>query len=96
LAGGCGWWRALVDQARAEVPHVACIDILDCADAPGFAMAALRMGQLHLVLWPTCPAFPAVTAAASALGAAVLVARPEALDLGSRGAARKLREYLCP
>ena len=37
LFAGCGWWRALVEQARAEFADVAIDDILDCADASGLA-----------------------------------------------------------
>ncbi|MGD0431578.1 MAG: hypothetical protein ABSA58_10855 [Acetobacteraceae bacterium] len=32
LHAGCGWWRALVAEARAAHPEVPCTDILDCAD----------------------------------------------------------------
>ena len=42
---GAGWWRALVAQARATHPDTPCQDVLDCADAPGHAMAAIRLGQ---------------------------------------------------
>ena len=42
---GVGWWQALVGAARASYPATPCADILDCADSPGRAMAALRMGQ---------------------------------------------------
>jgi hypothetical protein len=88
LFAGCGWWRALM--AAAEAP----IDILDCADAPGHAMAALRIGQQNLVLDPACPAFAAVTAAAGSLGARVLPGRPPALDLADPGAERRLLAWL--
>ncbi len=57
-------------------------------------MAALREGQLRLILWPSSPAFPAVAAAASTLGAIVLPDRPPALDLAERGAARHLHAHL--
>src|SRR5215470_17058828 len=76
---GCLWWRALVQTAATEFPATPICDILDCADAPGRAMAALRVGQHLLVLDPACPAFAAVTAAGATLGASVLPARPEAL-----------------
>ena len=56
---GAGWWRALIDMARAAHPHTPCQDVLDCADAPGHAMAAVRLGQAILVLDPACPAFAA-------------------------------------
>ena len=94
--GGVAWWRGLVDAARSAHPGTDCIDILDCADVPGLAMAALRLGQLHLVLWPTCPAFPAVQSAAAAIGAVMHPSRPAALDLSERGAHRHISEYLCP
>ncbi len=57
--------------------------MLDCGDAPGFALAALRAGVRAIVLDPACPAFPAVAGAAAEIGAALLTARPApALDLG--------------
>ncbi len=94
--GGPAWWRAMIDDACAEYPHTPCLDILDCADAPGLAMAALRMGQRYLVLWPDCPAFEPVRSAASGIGAVVLAGRPWALDLADRQAVRQLAEYLRP
>jgi hypothetical protein len=84
LAGGCRWWRELVAAAREEAPATPCEDILDCADAPGRAMAALRVGQRALILAPGVPAFAAVTAAAATLGALVLAARPDAPDFAPR------------
>lgn len=84
---GCGWWRALMQAAGAE------FDILDCADAPGYAMAALRIGQRAIVLDPG-PAFAAVSAAAATLGAIVLAERPGALDLAEPGAERRLLAWL--
>lgn len=73
--------RMVVRAAAAHpgVPHHA---VLDCADAPGFALAAIRAGLRAVVLDPSCPAFATVAAAAAERGAAVLPARPEALDLG--------------
>ena len=94
LFAGCLWWRALVGQARAEFPAAVLAVVLDCADAPGQAMAALRVGQRVLVLDPACPAFAAVAAAAAGLGATVLAARPPALDLADDGAARRLASWL--
>ena len=86
---GAGWWRALLAQARATHPDTPCQDVLDCADAPGHAMAAIRLGQAILVLDPACPAFARIAALAT-----VLPARPPALDLAERGAARRLRAWL--
>ena len=94
LYAGCGWWRALVDQARARHPGLIAADILDCADAPGLALAALRIGQAALVLDPACPGFPAVAAIAAARGVALFPARPAALDLRTCWSAAKLTLWL--
>ncbi|MBW8270055.1 hypothetical protein [Caldovatus aquaticus] len=72
----------LVARAAALNPGVPHLAVLDCADAPGFALAALRAGLRAVVLDPACPAFAAVAAAAAEAGARLLSARPEALDLG--------------
>lgn len=76
LYAGCGWWKALVDQARAAHPDVPCIDILDCADGTGAALAALRIGLCRLVLWPSAPGRPAAAAIAAARGGFVLKEAP--------------------
>jgi hypothetical protein len=77
LHAGCGWWRALVDQARAAEPEARCLDILDCADGTGQAMAALRIGLCRLVLWPEAPGRDAVVAIARQQGGFVLPAAPQ-------------------
>ncbi len=94
LFGGCGWWHALVIAARAVHPNTPTTDILDCGDAPGRAVEALRMGCRTLILDPLCPAFPTVAVIATATGAALLPSRPPALDLAERGAARRLSAWL--
>ena len=98
---GAAWFLALVAQALdgfeagGDVPrHLA---VLDCGDAPGFALSALRAGVRCLVLDPAVPAFPAVAAAAAEVGAEVWAERPPALDLGRidlRGAGGRGRERL--
>jgi hypothetical protein len=91
---GCMWWRALIGQGRTEYPLARFDDVLDCADAPGQAMAALRIGQRVLLLDPACPAFAAVNACASTVGAIVLPTRPAALDLAQPGSERSLLAWL--
>jgi hypothetical protein len=91
---GCGWWRALVLAAQARHPGTPVRDILDCADAPGRAMEALRIGQKALVLWRVCPAYEAVSAAALECDAVLLPERPPSLDLAVPGAARRLASWL--
>ena len=76
LYAGCGWWLALVDAARSGRPDVPCIDILDCADATGHALAALRIGVTRLVLWPSAPSREAVVRIAESMGGFVLGEAP--------------------
>ncbi len=46
---GAGWFMALADRAQAEFPRVAQSWILDCGDAPGHVLAALRAGVRAVV-----------------------------------------------
>ncbi|MCQ8279046.1 hypothetical protein NFI95_11365 [Acetobacteraceae bacterium KSS8] len=94
---GPAWWRALMalggDQARRC--GLSLDDILDCGDAAGRALEALRLGQRVLVLAPSGQ-WQAVRDRADPLGAVLLPARPQALDLGAAGAERQLAAFLRP
>lgn len=76
LYAGCGWWKALIAAARTAHPTVACVDILDCADATGFALAAARIGIVRLVLWPDAAGRDAAAAIVTGMGGFVLACRP--------------------
>jgi hypothetical protein len=77
---GAAWFLGMVAAAtRADVQHQAAID---CADAAGSALAALRAGARLVVLHGDCPSFIEVAAAAAACGARLLPERPASLDLG--------------
>jgi len=89
LYAGCLWWQALVAAAGTDNPA-----FLDCADAPGRAVEALRLGLRGIILNCEPGLFAAVTGIAQAQGATVLMAPPPALDLASRGAERKLDAWL--
>ncbi len=91
---GAAWWVALIDVARESAAAGQLHHILDCADAPGAAVSALRLGQRLLVLDADCPAFARVAAMARDLGAEVLTERPPCLDLGDAGAERRLAAWL--
>ena len=91
---GCLWWREMVARASAGHRHTPMIDILDCADASGLAMGALRSGVCRLVLWSDAPGRAAVAAVVDGMGGFVLPQAPEALDLGQRGALRQLEDWL--
>ena len=88
LYAGCGWWRALVRQARAEFPDVPVADILDCADGAGQALAALRIGQQRLVLCARRARLGRGGGDRGTIMAAVVLRQaPPALDLASAGRA---------
>jgi hypothetical protein len=91
---GCLWWREIVATARNVYQNTAATDILDCADASGMAMGALRSGVFRLVLWPDAPGWNRVAAIAERAGGFVLRQAPPALDLGQRNAIRRLNAWL--
>lgn len=91
---GCVWWREVVRAALAGAPVAEVTDILDCADASGLALAAIRSGVHRLVLWPEAPGHAAVAAVAAREGGFVLPRAPPALDMARRDAARRLPDWL--
>ena len=94
MFAGCLWWQSVIAAARSEHHHTEAIDILDCADASGMAMGALRHGVCRLVLWPDTPGWAAVAAIAERQGGFVLSHAPPALDLAKRDAFRRLHAWL--
>ncbi len=68
LAHGIGWWRALVDSLAAEFPDVLAEAVLDCADAPGAALAALRAGLAAVRVEAPEPARRRLAAVAEQVG----------------------------
>ncbi len=91
---GPAWWRALMELAAAEAPDLALHDLLDCGDAAGRALEALRLGSRGLILAAGCPQRAAVAERAAMLGARLLERRPAALDLGEPGTERRLEAWL--
>lgn len=91
---GCLWWREIVAAARTEYPDTKATDVLDCADASGMAMGALRSGVCRLVLWPSAPGWDGVAAIAERQGGFVVSQAPLALDLAQRNAIRQLAAWL--
>lgn len=94
LFAGCGWWRSLIERVRTAYPGIAIDEILDCADASGLALGALRMGQRRIVLLSHAPGWSAVAAIAASRGGEVLTTRPPSLDMAERGAPRRLHDWL--
>jgi hypothetical protein len=72
---GVGFFWALVEAARAEFPGVAIESVMDCGDASGFALSALRTGFKAVVLRGDPRARARVAAIARTTGARLL-ARP--------------------
>lgn len=94
LYAGCLWWRELVAIARASHPNMQAADILDCANASGAALGALRSGVTRLVLTADAPGWSSVAAIAESQRGCVLRQPPAALDLAQRNATRHLRAWL--
>jgi hypothetical protein len=93
LYAGVGWWRALINAA---CPAAGTADILDCGDAPGRALEALRAGQALLILRAPPSVASDIAERAASVGATLLQVRPAAFDLaGPRGGlAHALRAWL--
>src|SRR6185369_11985597 len=49
---GAGYLAALQDRAREEFPDVAFTLVVDCGDAPGWALACLRAGVKRISMDP--------------------------------------------
>ena len=96
LFAGCGFWLALIGRAGVEFPGGTMQNALDCADASGAALAAIRIGVRGLVLRPDAPGFAAVEAIAAERGLFLMTTRPCSLDLSVRGSARHLESWLAP
>lgn len=93
---GAPWFLAIT-AGLADARN--CAAALDCADAPGFVMPAVRAGLRYLILDGSCPAFGVLAAAAAEYGAVLLPVRPPALDLAwldlsREGGRRKLSNWL--
>jgi hypothetical protein len=49
---GAGYLAALQERARREFPDVAFTLVVDCGDAPGYALACLRAGVKTISMEP--------------------------------------------
>ena len=83
MNAGPGWFKAVLDQAAAAFPGASFAAALDCAAAPGAALAALRAGFKFVIFDLGHPAAASVLGAAQEAGAEIWGTRPEALDLGA-------------
>lgn len=79
--GGAGFFNAIVRRARAKVPGAKSCAVLDCGDAPGLALGALRAGTEAVRFGGRPSVRTKMAEIAAAHGARLLAARPRALDL---------------
>ena len=81
---GVGYWAAL-DRAVAGIAEPGrAVTVLDCGDAPGFALAALREGLCNLHVGVRDDVHGKLAAIAEACGAALHPGPPPELDLRDR------------
>ena len=79
---GPAWFKAVVDQARAEFPEVAATVVLDCGDEAGTALVALQQGFACVRFTGGVAALKRLKDIAGQLGATIETGRrPAALDL---------------
>lgn len=74
------WFLTLVEQARAVSPEIPIGGVLDCAEDPGHAMAALRAGVEAIVFTGDDTLADKLATLAQANGAVVLRRRPPCCD----------------
>jgi hypothetical protein len=83
IYAGPGWFKAVVEAARAAVPVARFAAILDCGDDAGAAQGALRAGLETVIFTGRTDVAERLAGIATAKGARVLTTRPsDALDLG--------------
>jgi len=75
---GAAWFAALAAEGKAAFPHVVQRWVLDCGDAPGHVLAALRAGVRAMVFTGTAELRARLASAAAACDAELLESAPEA------------------
>jgi hypothetical protein len=95
LSLGVGYFAALIATLRREFPAVAATAVLDCGDAPGLALAALRHGVEGVRVKAPRAALARIADIAKQSGGALVTGRVAALDLaGVEDAAAACRAWL--
>jgi hypothetical protein len=79
--GGAGFFNAIIGRACAKVPAAKSEAVLDCGDAPGLALEALRAGADAVCFGGRPGVRKKIAEIAAAHGARLLTVRPRALDL---------------
>jgi hypothetical protein len=86
---GVGYFAAMVEEARRAVPTAVATAVLDCGDAPGLALAALRHGIDAVRIEAPAKIRARIADIAKQTGGALVTGRVAALDLAT---AREPRE----
>jgi len=81
---GVGYWAALDRAAAGQTEPGRVSTVLDCGDAPGFALAALREGLRHLHVAVRADVRTRLAAIAEQHGAVLHPGPPPDLDLRDR------------
>ena len=83
IYAGPGWFKALVQAARAAVPNATFSAMLDCGDDAGAAQGAIRGGIAAVIFTGRADVAERLAAIAASAGLRLLTRRPDAaLDLG--------------
>ncbi len=94
-SAGAGWFGAVVARAAARHPSVAITAVLDCADRPGDALAALSAGIATVLFTGRADVAERLADIAAQRGARLLTWLPAALVLrGVRDPRRACRDWL--
>lgn len=81
---GAGWWRELLDLLRQAQPDQdRYTTVLDCSDAPGFVMAAIRAQVPGIYFCGMPDITQKLSDMAIAQGLGLVTVRPAALDLAA-------------
>ena len=78
---GVGYFAAMIGAARTEFPTVTATAVLDCGDAPGLALAALRQGIDAVRVEAPARVRAKLADIAGQQGGALVAGRVAALDL---------------
>lgn len=79
--GGAAWFDAVQSLAAEAVPQAIAVAVLDCGDAPGLVMGALRQGLKAIRFTGPAPVAAKLAELAAAHGATLITDRVPALDL---------------
>jgi hypothetical protein len=96
---GAGWWRGLAEAASGSRPELRLVAVLDCADAPGAALAAIRERIPAIVFTGAEAMMHRLCAIAAGQRTILLPRAPPALDLagfraGNPRQAARLKQWL--